>query len=75
MATIQIRQKIDTDRESQIAWSDEESVHTEWSESNVWTDEVDDGIDKGIKIIKRPRTSTRPQDVSTPPPSLKQKTI
>ena len=41
-------QKIDLDRESQIAWSDEESVHTEWSESNVWSDEdEEDGIDKG----------------------------
>ena len=44
---LKIRQKIDPDRESQIAWSDEESVHTDWSESNVWSDEDDVGPDKG----------------------------
>ena len=44
---LKIRQKIEPDRESQIAWSDEESVHTDWSESNVWSDEDDVGIDKG----------------------------
>ena len=35
------RQNIDPDRESQIAWSDEESVHTEWSDGNVWSDDED----------------------------------
>ena len=44
---LKIRPKIDPDRESQIAWSDEESVHTDWSESNVWSDEDEDGTDKG----------------------------
>ena len=44
--TLKGRKKIDPDRESQIAWSDEESVHTDWSESNVWSDEDDMGPDK-----------------------------
>ena len=42
-----IHHKIDTDRESQIAWSEEDSVHTDWSESNIWSDEEDDCIFKG----------------------------
>ena len=42
-----INHKIDTDRESQIAWSEEDSVHTDWSESNIWSDEEDDCIFKG----------------------------
>ena len=41
-----INNKIDTDRESQIAWSEEDSVHTDWSESNVWSDEDEDAVDK-----------------------------
>ena len=40
------RPNIDPDRESQIAWSDEESVHTEWSDGNVWSDE-DDVVNTG----------------------------
>ena len=40
------RQNIDPDRESQIAWSDEESVHTEWSDGNVWSDD-DDVVNTG----------------------------
>ena len=43
----EINHKIDTDRESQIAWSEEDSVHTDWSESNVWSDEDEDGLDGG----------------------------
>ena len=48
--TKEINQKIEMDRESQIAWSEEDSVHTDWSESNVWSDEDDDGIMKGNYI-------------------------
>ena len=44
---IENNQKIETDRESQIAWSEEDSVHTDWSESNVWSDEDDEYIVKG----------------------------
>ena len=40
------RPNIDPDRESQIAWSDEESVHTEWSDGNVWSDD-DDVVNTG----------------------------
>ena len=43
--------KIDPDRESQIAWSDEDSVHTEWSESNVWSDEEDFAFDRGQPFV------------------------
>ena len=45
---IENNQKIETDRESQIAWSEEDSVHTDWSESNVWSDEDDEYIVKGM---------------------------
>ena len=42
-----VRQRIDPDLESQNAWSDEDSVNTEWS-SDVWSDEDDvGGIDNG----------------------------
>ena len=44
---IENNKKIETDRESQIAWSEEDSVHTDWSESNVWSDEDDEYIVKG----------------------------
>ena len=46
-----VRQRIDPDRESQIAWSDEESVHTDWSESNVWSDEDDFAFDRGEPFV------------------------
>ena len=42
---IERKTTIEFDKESQIAWSDEESVHTEWSDAaNAWSDEDDEGV-------------------------------
>ena len=47
------KKEVETDRESQIAWSDEESVHTDWAESIIWSDEDDDGSGEKGKTGKR----------------------
>ena len=46
------KREVETDRESQIAWSDEESVHTDWAESIIWSDEDDDGSGEKVKAGK-----------------------